>query len=274
MLSESIFSQFYQLLKNIVKSRLKSGLSFRSILALRFKKGKEHQFISFFGKKIKYSDANALLHSVEELFIDEVYYFKSKSKNPFIIDCGANIGLSIYYFKKLYPSSSILAFEPDPQIFPILKYNVEEVWQFKDVILENKAVWHEASSMDFFSDGALAGSMVVNFSNQESKPISIPVVDLRTYLNEKHIDFLKLDIEGAENELIPKLRGTLGSVDHLFLEYHSINNTAQNLPEILSVLKAEGFRMYIKEAAELSLKPFVQRNEGVFDLQLNMFFHK
>jgi FkbM family methyltransferase len=41
--------------------------------------------------------------------------------SPYIIDAGANIGLSIIYFKKKYPNSKIVAFEPDKLIFNILK---------------------------------------------------------------------------------------------------------------------------------------------------------
>lgn len=274
MLNKSIFTQFYQLLIQIIKYRMKSGLSFLSIIKLRNEVTNKIGYISLFKNRIKYFDANGLLHSIEELFLQEVYAFESKTPTPNIIDCGANIGLSIYYFKNLYPSSRILAFETDPEIYNILKYNLEQVWEFKDVTLENKAVWHEASFMDFFSDGALAGSMVVNFNGQELEHVRIPVVDLREYLNKRPVDFLKIDIEGAENELIPKLSGHLGLVDNLFLEYHSISNTSQNLPEILSTLKADGFRTYIKEAADLSQKPFIQRSKGVFDLQLNMVFHR
>lgn len=274
MLERSIFLQFYQLLKTIIRFRIRSGLSFFSIFKLRNELTNRAGHISLFKNKIKYSDAKALLHSVEELFLQEVYAFESKVEDPFIIDCGANIGLSIYYFKQLYPTSQILAFEPDPVIFNILKFNVEEVWKFKNVSLENKAVWHESSSLDFFPDGALAGSMVVNFNGGELKPVRIPAIDLRAYLNQRPVDFLKIDIEGAENELIQKLSGHLGQVNNLFLEYHSISNASQNLPEILAVLKAEGFRTYIKEAAELSIKPFIERSKGVFDLQLNMFFYK
>ena len=83
------------------------------------------------------------------LFIAKWYFFgrlkigrKSRKKNAFIefnralsnlnkgsyvIDCGANIGMSITYFKRLYPKSKIIGFEPDPKIFETLKKNIRVV---------------------------------------------------------------------------------------------------------------------------------------------------
>ena len=40
------------------------------------------------------------------------------------IDCGANIGISILFFKKQYPDCTIMAFEPNPHAFPLLEKNV------------------------------------------------------------------------------------------------------------------------------------------------------
>ena len=38
----------------------------------------------------------------DELFVQEMYNFLAKRTNPYIIDCGANLGMSIVYFKELY----------------------------------------------------------------------------------------------------------------------------------------------------------------------------
>ncbi|HKZ65867.1 MAG TPA: hypothetical protein VJ111_05915, partial [Chitinophagaceae bacterium] len=55
-----------------------------------------------------------------EMFKEKVYKFTSSKKNPYIIDCGSNIGMSILYFKSLYPEARILGFEADPYIFSFL----------------------------------------------------------------------------------------------------------------------------------------------------------
>src|SRR5687768_2021146 len=55
----------------------------------------------FRGHQTHFASPSWFLHSVQEIFIDEVYRFRPSCANPLIIDCGANIGLSAIYFKGL-----------------------------------------------------------------------------------------------------------------------------------------------------------------------------
>src|SRR5688572_17057445 len=64
----------------------------------------------FNGHEISFLSPFWFLHSVDEIFVEEVYKFKAESDHPVILDCGANIGLSLVYFKKLYPNAHIIAF--------------------------------------------------------------------------------------------------------------------------------------------------------------------
>jgi predicted O-methyltransferase YrrM len=56
----------------------------------------------------------------------KIYRFNSLITKPLILDCGANVGVSVLYFKRLYPDAEIIAFEPDEDVFAILKQNYEE----------------------------------------------------------------------------------------------------------------------------------------------------
>ena len=62
------------------------------------------------GYQIKFFTYSQVINLFEEIFIHEVYKFESRNSNPCIIDCGSNIGMSILYFKCLYPYSTITAF--------------------------------------------------------------------------------------------------------------------------------------------------------------------
>ena len=223
----------------------------------------------FFDASFLFSHGPSFLHSVDELFQEEIYKFSTKTQSPYIIDCGANIGLSIYYFKKLFPTSKILAFEPDREIFSLLKKNTENL---TDIILEEKAVWTEDTTLEFFSEGALAGSLVTDFGKKNNL-IKIEAINLKKYLTQQ-IDFLKIDIEGAENELIFNLEGHLSNVKHLFLEYHGILNQPQNLGEILNLLKKEGFQYYIRLATETINFPFCNEKPEHFNQQLNILCYR
>ena len=63
---------------------------------------------------------------LKEKFIDEEYLIELGSSRPIIIDCGANIGVSLIYFKYLYPHSEVHCFEPYTFAFEYLQKNVAE----------------------------------------------------------------------------------------------------------------------------------------------------
>src|SRR5262249_62206976 len=67
------------------------------------------------GERFEVVDAESFLSIYDQIFVREIYRFESSDDAPFIIDGGANIGASVLYFKKLYPKSRIIAFEPDPE---------------------------------------------------------------------------------------------------------------------------------------------------------------
>src|SRR2546423_3692928 len=73
------------------------------------------------GKRIQLTDPYWYLFSHHELLVNEIYKFDAERPDPLIIDCGANIGLSVIYFKYLYPRATIVAFEPDQKIFRVLE---------------------------------------------------------------------------------------------------------------------------------------------------------
>ncbi|UJF30653.1 FkbM family methyltransferase [Kaistella sp. 97-N-M2] len=233
-----------------------------------FMEGEGH----FFGQRFRFSHGPSFVHSVDELFDEEVYKFESDKENPYIVDCGANIGLSILYFKKRFPKSKILAFEPDDQIFDILKKNILVYNNFSDVVLKKEAVWIEDTELSFFSEGALAGSSVVDFGNNNNV-IKVQAVDLKKHL-QKPVDFLKIDIEGAENKVIFDIAVHLDNVKNLFLEYHGLLNEPQNLGEILNLLKQKGFEYYIRVADDTLKFPFCNESPSTFNQQLNIFCYR
>ena len=229
--------------------------------------------IKFLGNNIKVPDVASLLFLNHEIFGLEIYKFKSENKSPTIIDCGANIGLSVIYFKRLFPNAKVIAFEPDKKIFDYLKFNINS-FDFKDVKLVNKGLWKDETTLKFFSEGADGGRISNN--NEHENIIEIQTVKLSHYLNnETPIDFLKLDIEGAETEVLLEGEAYLNQVKNIFIEYHSFSQQKQTLSTILSILENNGFRYYIEHIGVKSKHPFVSINDYVgFDNQLNIFGYK
>lgn len=225
---------------------------------------------SLFGEEFYFTDAVGFLHSVDEIFGQEIYKFASAKKNPYILDCGANMGLSILYFKKLFPEAKIVAFEPDEETFKVLEKNTKSYGE--SVTIKKEAVWTADTELTFFSEGSLAGSLVIDFA-KKNRAVTVKATDLKKYLSQT-VDFLKIDIEGAENTLIFNLKGHLDKVQHLFLEYHGILNEEQNLHEILKLLKEEGFQYYIRLAGETIRFPFCNEKPQIFNQQLNILCYR
>lgn len=229
--------------------------------------------IEFYGNKFQYVDYASFLSTKKELFEENIYEFKSEKQIPFIIDCGANIGLSILFFKKLYPNSRILAFEPDRKLYDAIIENVN-TYNLQNIELINKALWDEITTLKFYSEGA-DGGRIENISEfEENKIIEIATDKLSNYINEE-IDFLKIDIEGAETKVLKECKDKLHLVKNIFIEYHSFIDSKQTLDEILYILTNSGFRYYISSIGIKSKKPFSMRNANFgMDNQLNIFGYR
>lgn len=224
----------------------------------------------FLNKTVCIHDIKTFKLAYFEIFEEEIYKFQTQKSNPLIIDCGANLGMSILYFKTLYPDSRIIAFEADNYIFGFLQRNLES-YGFKEVMIINKAVWDKDTVLNFMPDGGAGGRLVENTAND--KVIRVEAIRLRDYLNEE-IDLLKMDIEGAEYEVLMDCKEVLRNINNIFIEYHSTKTKRQRLDEILSVLTNSGFRYYIKEAGSNKYPLIDHWPESDNDLQLNIYCYK
>ncbi len=211
---------------------------------------------------------DAFLNQFESIFIDQIYEFECASKCPVIIDCGANMGTSVLYFKHLFPEAKLFAFEPDKAIFEVLQRNIKNN-KLTDVKLYNKAVWIDNKNMFFDSNNAQSGKLILT-----ANEVQVQCVRLKEFLQDfESIDFLKLDIEGAELHVLQDISTELKKVKHLFIEYHSAVNKVQELSTLLSILEQEGFRYYVGGSSKKS--PFINKviEEGM-DLTLDIFATK
>jgi FkbM family methyltransferase len=230
-------------------------------------------FSYLFGKKIRINDSISYLSSLNEIFFDEIYKFKSNSNNPIIIDCGANIGLATIYFKINYPQGIIYSFEADPYIFECLKFNINSFeHNSHNVKLLNNAVSTNNENVFFLQEGGHSGMLV---SNLGKNVIEINAVSLKNYLkNFSCIDFLKIDIEGHEINVFPDIEDQLYKISHIFIEYHSFLNKNQELSIILNILEKNKFRYYIKEGYKKKY-PYLEKEIFLeMDLLINIFCYK
>jgi FkbM family methyltransferase len=206
------------------------------------------------------------LHGLKEIFIEGVYNQKLPP-NAFIIDCGAHIGLSVIYLKRICPTAHIVCFEPDAKNFNLLQKNIAS-HELKNVEAKEEAVWIENTSLNFIQDGNM-GSKIGDTNSAHS--VTVQATRLKDYLDKK-VDFLKMDIEGAEYKVLKDIEPCLENVSKMFIEYHGTFQQNNELLEILDLILKAGFKFYIKEAASVYDQPFLPKTfSSEYDLQLNIF---
>ena len=226
--------------------------------------GKERTHI-LFGKKVYFIRPSEFLYGLKEIFIKEPYK-QTLGAHPYIVDCGAHIGLSVIYMKEQYPGAEIDAFEPDERNFDLLSKNVAS-FGFQGVRLHKEAVWKEDTVLRFAGDNTM-GSRI----NEQGGNVEVKAVRLKRFLG-RPVDFLKMDIEGAEYEVIMDIADQLHNVRNFFIEYHGRFDQMNELLAIFTILANHGFDYYIKEATTLYASPYYrpQRPDSPYDVQLNIF---
>lgn len=193
----------------------------------------------------------------QEIFTKDTYYFETDNPAPLIIDAGAHIGLATLYFKKLYPAARVIAIEPHPENIKLLEQNIFEN-QLDDVMVVpaaldiqegNTAFYADASGRHWFSTaGFTEGSWN---KQQQSQSLMVPTLPLSNFLQEP-VDFLKMDIEGAEQAVLNTARERLPQIKHLMIEFHP---GQQSLVKLVELLEQQGFRVQLwKDGKEIPAK--------------------
>lgn len=256
--------------KNFYKFLTKKNYFTFYLLLLKYGAFKRYQQkkVSFYNYSLIVADHLSFIFQFKEIFIEESYQFTSDKKDPIIIDCGSNIGMSVLYFKSIFPESKITCIEADPAIAKLLTTNLHTN-QIKDVEVIAKAAWIHNNGVSFSSEGADGGSISENSND------NIDSIDFDELLSQyTEIDFVKIDIEGAEKILVPHCIDNLTKAKNIFLEYHTNASEVQNLGSILEAFTKHGYRYYIKNENRRHA-PFANKMEKqAFDLQLNIFLYR
>ena len=219
----------------------------------------------------------------ERLFRDVV-----RNPSPVIFDVGAHIGESVSFLKRVFPSSSIYSFEPDPDSYKELSSaNCADVTYF------NLAVSDVDGTLPFYRNkiSHTNSLLKVNLNSNDSiciakakaendqhffegfnEKVLVSVVSMDSFVKEHsidQIDLLKIDVQGAECNV---LRGGVGVLlktrvivmEIGFFDYYENQTTFLDIESIISPL---GFRMF--SISEISNNPMNGRTDWVEVVYLN-----
>ena len=188
---------------------------------------------------VHYNDTRSLFSEFKNIFVDKIYHFNPTGQNPIIIDGGGHIGLSTLYFKWIPPNARITIFEPDAISLEMLRKNISEN-NLEDIKIVESGLYSKDGKVDFIANQTDA-SKITDVGNQE-----IQVERLSKYVTSE-VDFMKLNIEGSELEVLKDLEqsGKLKQIKEMCIEWHSFSRQKQNLGELLAILERNNFKYLI-----------------------------
>jgi len=155
--------------------------------------------------------------------------YRQLKKGDVVVDAGAFTGdYTVFAAKKVGPKGKVIAFEPDSKNREILRKNLE-VEKIKNVIIIPRGLWNKESFLKFNSSNGLHSNIQGLTGN-----ISIPVSKLDNEIKKlkiKRLDFIKMDIEGAE---IEALMGSLKTLKEFhpslaIASYHVVNGNETSI---------------------------------------------
>jgi FkbM family methyltransferase len=221
-----------------------------------------------------FPDPLVFLWQFKEIFIDECYDMSCDNLPKVLIDCGANIGMCSLYWAKKFPDAKIFAIEADPEIVKIFQNNLK-LNNVKNVEIINKAAWIYDGEIEF-NLGPIDGGAIKNTFSKNT--VTINCFNFASWLDcFEIINYLKIDIEGAESELISTFDiSILQKVDRIFIEYHQFQNEISKIGKIISGLEDAGFSCFVTKVifAPKNLNTKFFDNSGPFTAQCNIHGNK
>ncbi|MCX6769999.1 MAG: FkbM family methyltransferase [Candidatus Micrarchaeota archaeon] len=123
-----------------------------------------------------------------------------------VLDCGSCHGLYAFYISKTVgKTGKVYCFEPDPENFKILARNVQKN-KSGNICPIQAGIWSQSTTLEFLSQNI--GSCVSRGAKAPNT-IKVKVFSLADFFKEQNlskIDFVKMDIEGAEVEVLGSSR--------------------------------------------------------------------
>lgn len=180
--------------------------------------------------------ANSWIPTIlKETWIDGIYNFSLIGKRDLtIIDVGANLGITSYFFKDF--AKIVYALEPSSQhreaFSKMIEFN-----KIDNVILIPKALSNENGKTSFYINpyNNTAHSLEpmlkegkLNFSTEEVETITFDKLFEELKLDK--VDFCKLDVEGSEGKILTSegFKKVAPKIDSMIIEYHNWSGISQS----------------------------------------------
>jgi len=174
---------------------------------------------------------------------------KTLKKGDIAVDIGANIGYYTLLFAKLVgETGKVFAFEPEPSNVELIKKNIAINWH-RNVVVEQKAISDKSGKIKLYSNGSVLAIQNSSNPHKTNRHVLVDAVSLDDYFKKrrKRIDFIKMDIEGAEYLALKSMRSLLEKNEKIkmIIEFSPcfLKNAGAKPEEYLELLKNYGFAL-------------------------------
>lgn len=162
------------------------------------------------------------------------------SDDPIILDLGANIGLTCCHLKKLVPNATVIGYELDTDNAELAAINVGF---YKDVTIINLGVWAENISSTYSTSNNTDAYKIEKLAVNDTDVREVNLKSMTELVHDlEKIDFLKMDIEGAEIEIFSQSDlSWLNKINGINIEFHL--DETQNINDYKDIFIKNGFEI-------------------------------
>ena len=212
---------------------------------------------------IEYADLLSFCPQFHEIFVHRALEFRAKTASPRILDCGSNVGAASLYFKRAYPGARITAYEADPVLYAMTRRNLERNGA-RDVEVVHAALWTSNGEVTFRAEGSDSGMIDGLAGAVDAKGVTVPSLRMRDVIAHDRIDFLKLDIEGAECAVLEDCERVLDRVNAIVMDLHEFDPRDRQSPRVFECLIRSGFLYSCDELLLQHWRPPVAADDAPF----------
>lgn len=190
----------------------------------------------------------------DALILWDIYVNQPYTREPLairggdtVVEIGAHVGCFGTWAAKQGSGIRVFSFEADPGNFRYLDRNVKQN-RLKGNIATHAAVGSKDGETTLYLHGrGHGGNSLYQEHARSAQAVTVPAITLDTIVKKhaiKRIDFLKLDCEGAEYDILGSVSPeTLARVRQIAMEHHRV--PGRSVSEIEGKLRAAGFQTKI-----------------------------
>lgn len=177
-----------------------------------------------------------------------------------MIDVGACFGEISLWFSKMLPEAKVLAIEASPNNLAILKNNLNnQLFPVENITIVEEAISDKSGYTQITQDLGSENSIIIDPEKNltvSQNQVSVPTDTLSNIMdrfNIKNVDFMKIDIEGAEPLLYECLDKNLEKIKSIYCEF-SFKNSKEQYAQLLDLFFEKGLSCYKDAGNKLQLQ--------------------